>query len=182
MELVMGRSKHFMWELSERVSIKKSGLELSLGICWVCIWGFLGGASGKEPACQCKRCKRWEFDRWVRKIPWRKTRQSTPVFLPGESHGQESLAGCSSWYCKYSDTTEATYHACMQDLYLERRKWRSSPDMRWSESSFWVWLWVWSWAGLSCQQNWKQTQLLQSKWREREHLKRGIHFLKKTEC
>ena len=52
--------------------------------------------------------KRWEFDRWVRKIPWRKTRQSTPVFLPGESHGQESLAGCSSWYCKYSDTTEAT--------------------------------------------------------------------------
>ena len=33
------------------------------------------------------------FDPWVRKIPWRRKWQSTPVFLPGESHGQRSLAG-----------------------------------------------------------------------------------------
>ena len=26
--------------------------------------------SGKESACQCRRCKRCEFDPWVRKIPW----------------------------------------------------------------------------------------------------------------
>ena len=32
---------------------------------------------------------------WVRKIPWRRAWQPTPVFLPGESHGQRSLAGCS---------------------------------------------------------------------------------------
>ena len=32
---------------------------------------------------------------WVRKIPWRRAWQSTPVFLPGEFHGQRSLAGCS---------------------------------------------------------------------------------------
>ena len=82
--------------IRESFDLKKGGLELFLGICCVCIWGFLGGASGKEPACQCKRCKRWEFDPWVRKIPWRKTWQSIPVFLPGESHGQESLVGCSS--------------------------------------------------------------------------------------
>ena len=30
---------------------------------------FLAGASGKEPACQCRRCKRCAFDPWVRKIP-----------------------------------------------------------------------------------------------------------------
>ena len=38
--------------------------------------------SGKEPACQCKRL---EFDSWVRKIPWRREWQPTPVFLPGKS-------------------------------------------------------------------------------------------------
>ena len=52
-----------------------------------------GGASGKEPACQCKRDKRWGFDPRVGKIPWRRAWQPTPVFLPGESHGQRSLEG-----------------------------------------------------------------------------------------
>ena len=33
--------------------------------------GFSDGASGKEPACQCRRCRRWEFDPWARKILWR---------------------------------------------------------------------------------------------------------------
>ena len=46
--------------------------------------------SGKESSCQCRRCK---FNPWVRKISWRWAWQSTPVFLPGESHGQRSLAG-----------------------------------------------------------------------------------------
>ena len=52
------------------------------------------GASGKEPACQ-RRHKRWSFDAWVRKIPWMRAQQPTPVFLPGESHGQRSLVGYS---------------------------------------------------------------------------------------
>ena len=39
---------------------------------------------GKEPACQCRRYKRRGFDRWVGKIPWRRKRQPTPVFLPGK--------------------------------------------------------------------------------------------------
>ena len=34
--------------------------------------GFLGGTSGKQPACQCRRQKRPGFDPWVRKIPWRR--------------------------------------------------------------------------------------------------------------
>jgi len=37
------------------------------------------------------------FDSWVGKIPWRRKWQPTPVFLPGESHGQRSLAGYSPW-------------------------------------------------------------------------------------
>ena len=40
--------------------------------------------SGKEPAFQCLR---HGFSSWVWKIPWRRAQQSTPVFLPGESHG-----------------------------------------------------------------------------------------------
>ena len=40
------------------------------------------------------------LDPWVGKIPWRRKWQLTPVFLPGESHGQRSLAGCSPWGCK----------------------------------------------------------------------------------
>ena len=59
--------------------------------------GFPGGASGKEPTCQCRRRQRCRFDTWVRKIPWRRAWQPTPVFLPGESHGQRSLVGYSSW-------------------------------------------------------------------------------------
>jgi len=37
-----------------------------------------------------KRCR---FNLWVRKIRWRREWQPTPVFLPGESLGQRSLAG-----------------------------------------------------------------------------------------
>ena len=73
-----------------------------------------GSTIGQEPACQCRRCKRCRFDPWVRKIPWRRARQPTPVFLPGESHGQRSLAGSTPWCCKESDTTEATCKAQYQ--------------------------------------------------------------------
>ena len=47
--------------------------------------------SGKESACQCRRHKRHSFNPWLRKIPWRRKGQPTPVFLPGKSHGQRSL-------------------------------------------------------------------------------------------
>ena len=65
---------------------------------------------GKEPICQCRRLKRWGFDPWVGKIPWRRTWQPTPVFLPGESHGQRSLEGYSPRGCKELGTTEVTAH------------------------------------------------------------------------
>ena len=57
---------------------------------------------GKESACQCKR---HGFDPWVKKIPWRGKWQPRPVFLPGKSHGQRSLADCHPQGHKESDTT-----------------------------------------------------------------------------
>ena len=68
--------------------------------------GFPCVTSGKEPACQCWRHKRHEFDPWVGKIPWTRAWQPTPVSLPGESHGQRSLTGYSPWGHKELDTTE----------------------------------------------------------------------------
>ena len=70
--------------------------------------GFLGGASGKEPTCQCRRHKRCRFSSWVEKIPWTRKWQPSPGFLPGESHKQRSLAGYSPWGQKESDTPEVT--------------------------------------------------------------------------
>ena len=68
--------------------------------------GFSGGTSRKEPTCQCRRHQRLRFNPWVRKIPWRRAWQPTPVFLPEESHGQRSLVGYSPWGRKESDTSE----------------------------------------------------------------------------
>ena len=42
--------------------------------------------NGKESACHCRRLRRQGFDPCVRKIPWRRNWQPTPVFLPGKSH------------------------------------------------------------------------------------------------
>ena len=50
------------------------------------------------------------FNPWVKKIPWRRECLATPVFLPGESHGQRSLVGYSPWNLKESDTTERLTH------------------------------------------------------------------------
>ena len=67
---------------------------------------------------------RLELDPWVGRIPWRRAWQPTPVFLPGESHGQRSLAGYSPWGCKESYRTEAT---CIESYEL------CSPGGEWKE-------------------------------------------------
>ena len=61
---------------------------------------------GSEVFCR----RKLRFNQWVRKIPWRRKWQPTPVFLPGKLHGQRSLVGYSSWDCKESDTTERLTH------------------------------------------------------------------------
>ena len=71
-----------------------------------------GGTSGKESASNAGDENRHGFDPWIMKIPWRRSWQPTPVFLPGESPGQRSLVGYSPWGPTESDTTAVTYHAC----------------------------------------------------------------------
>ena len=67
----------------------------------------LGGVSisGKEPACHSRR---YGFSPWARKILWRRAWQLTPVFFPGESHGQKSLVGYNPWGHTELDTAEVT--------------------------------------------------------------------------
>ena len=65
--------------------------------------GFPGSSDGKSV---CQQCGRPGFDPWVRKIPWRRQWQPTPVFLPGKFHGRRSLVGYSPQSHKESDTTE----------------------------------------------------------------------------
>ena len=83
------------------------------------LMGFPGGTCGKEQTCQCRRHERWGFDLWVVKIPWRRARQPTPVLLPGESHGQRSLAG---YGCEELDTTEGTQRARMISYPLHKNR------------------------------------------------------------
>ena len=61
---------------------------------------------GREPACQCRRGKR--FNPWVEKILCRRKWQHTSIFLPGESHGQRSLVVYSPWSLKELDISEVT--------------------------------------------------------------------------
>ena len=82
-------------------SCLRSPFALFLWIEYKCI-GLPWWLSGKESTCHCRR---HGFDPWVRKICWRKW-QPTPVFLPGDFHGQRSLADYSPWSGKESDTTE----------------------------------------------------------------------------
>ena len=70
--------------------------------------------TGKESACQCRRCR---FNPWVRRILWRRKWQLTAVFLPEKFHEQRSLAGCSPWGPKGLD---AAKHTWMHDVMHEK--------------------------------------------------------------
>ena len=62
------------------------------------------------------QCRRPRFDPWARKILWRRKRQPTPLFLPGKSHGQRSLAGYNPWHHKgvgNNLATEKLKHRCV---------------------------------------------------------------------
>ena len=73
-------------------------------ILYICIPFLLGlpkGLSGKASTCQCRSHS--ELSPWIRKIPWRRKWQPTPVFLPGKFHGQRSWAGYNPRGHKESD-------------------------------------------------------------------------------
>ena len=70
-------------------------------------------------------CGRPGFDLWIGKIRWRREWLPTPVFLPGESHGQRSQGGYTLWGHKrvrhsLTPNTKCYYH--------KRRKEKSQSD------------------------------------------------------
>ena len=76
--------------LSEKVKMK-----MHLKVLMLCVVvPVCAHCSGHPPgACQSRRCKRRRFDPWVRKMPWKRAWQPTPVFLPGESPWTEEPGG-----------------------------------------------------------------------------------------
>ena len=87
-------------QLSNWTELNWNELNWTERIVWLPWW-----LSSKESACQCKRpgC-----DLCIRKIPWSRKWQPTPVFLPGESQGWGSLVGWCLWGHTDSDMTEVT--------------------------------------------------------------------------
>ena len=73
-------------------------------------------SSGSDSRSVCLQYGRPRFDPWVRKIPWRRKWQPTPVLLPGKFHGQRSLVGYSPWGHKESDTTEKLHFTSLPSL------------------------------------------------------------------
>ena len=79
------------------------------------------------------------FDPWVRKIPWRRKWQLTPVFLPEKSHGQRSLAGYSleghrvrhDWVTKHKLSTKlwglVQHHQKLTGSYSNKQYFLYSP-------------------------------------------------------
>ena len=76
---------------------------------------FPSSSVGKRTHLQCRRHR---FDPWAGKIPWRRAWQPVPVFLPGESHGQRSLAGYSPWSHKESDMTKTLHNNKTQHIHF----------------------------------------------------------------
>ena len=68
--------------------------------------GFPSSAVVKNPPANAGGIRDTGSNPWVRKIPWRRKWQPAPVFLPGKSHGQRSLAGYSPKGHKESEVTE----------------------------------------------------------------------------
>ena len=96
------------------------------------------------------------FSPWIGRIPWRRTWQPTPVFLPGEFHGQRSLVGYSPWGRKESDMTEwlSMTHSRVQPIaaalhfpslvqcamcQTQNASWHfpGIPTLRWQSTSIW---------------------------------------------
>ena len=87
-----------------------------------CVSGFPGGSMGKESACSARDTGRRVFDPWARKILWRRPWQPTPVFLPGESHGQRNQwttvhGGAKSQTRQVTEQARTHSHAVCQTVF-----------------------------------------------------------------
>ena len=85
---------------------------MSFSFCFLCVCVYGSIYEWMKILCwlrwqrNCLQCRKPGLDPWVRKIPWRREWLPTPMFLPGEFHGQRSLAGYRPWGRKELDTTE----------------------------------------------------------------------------
>ena len=104
--------------------------------------GFPGGTSGKEPACQHRKPKRLGFNPWMGRSPGGRAWQPTPVFSPGESHGERSLVGYSS-------------------IFAWRIPWREEPGGLQSIGSHTI---GHDWSDLACKANENHFKSEWSKW------------------
>ena len=86
-------------------AVSFTGLSLPETYVTVCLpeLGLPSWLSSKESTCQCRRPG---FNPQVRKIPWRRKWQPTPVFLPRKFHGRRSLMGYVPQGRKEWDTTK----------------------------------------------------------------------------
>ena len=117
------------------------------------VMGFPGGSDGKSI---CPQCGRPGFDPWVRKMPWKKKWQPTPVLLPGKFHGWRNFVGYSPWGCKESDTKPSdftfTFHfhsnileflvgASGKKSACQCRRHKRSRFNAWVSKMIWRWAW-----------------------------------------
>ena len=98
---------------------------------------FPGRSSGKESACQCRRCRNCSFNPCIEKIPWRRKWQPTPVFLPGKSSWTGVWQACSSGVTKSQtrlkwQSTSANY---LIEFWLAAGIWSCLPPNPFHECS-----------------------------------------------
>ena len=106
---------HSLCKVSLTVSIITCFQILCLNILHVLTWSSF---IGLFEFIGCLQCERPGFDSWIGKIPWKRQWQSTPVLLPGKSHGWRSLVGYSPWARKESDTTERLHFHLALHCYM----------------------------------------------------------------
>ena len=107
---------------------------LALGFTWIPAGQerkeelqFLWAPLVAQSVCQCRKCGRQGFSSWFGKIPWRRTWQPTPVFLPAKSHGQRKLAGHGPWDHKRAGHNLATKPTNRWFLYHHlRTRWQDN--------------------------------------------------------
>ena len=83
------------------------------------------------------QCRGPRFNPWVRKILWRREWLPTPVFLPGEFHGQRNLAGYSPMGRKELDTTEWFSSSSSMKAWEEIKVTWNPTTQKWSVFTFW---------------------------------------------
>ena len=81
-------------------------------------WNHLGFPGGSDCKASARNVGDLRFHPWVGKNPWRRKRQSTPVFLPRRSHGQRTLVGYSLWCHEEPGKTKRLHFLSFWNLLL----------------------------------------------------------------